>query len=268
MFGTRRKSYLVFFSMLQFVVMLALAMTESPSENYTAWSLFMANLCMAFCDVIVDSLLVIQARKYPQHGSEDLTAFSWTCAAAGGFFSAIIAAYMTQNQEPSYCFLISAMVGMTIAVIASGLDASFEEQGRREQSGSFLTDVSRNFAEIGDALRISEFHNMLAYIFVSGMLVPTFNSFEYFFLLDVVGISKFTFSMLTMLTFACFLVGTQLYNKYFKEQEYRHLVMMEAIISIFLAPLTLIFVLRLNLSWGIPDMAMLIFNDIVRDVVG
>ena len=106
------------------------------------------------------------------------------------------------------------------------------------------------------------------YILLSGLLVPTFDSFQYFFLLDVVGISKFTFSMLTMLTFACFLVGTQLYNRFFKEKEYRNLVMMEAIISIFVAPMTLIFVLRLNLLWDIPDMAMLIFNDIIRDVVG
>lgn len=109
---------------------------------------------------------------------------------------------------------------------------------------------------------------MLMYILLSGLLVPTFDSFQYFFLLDVVGISKFTFSMLTMLTFGCFLVGTQLYNRFFKEKEYRNLVMMEAIISILVAPMTLIFVLRLNLLWDIPDMAMLIFNDIIRDVVG
>ena len=109
---------------------------------------------------------------------------------------------------------------------------------------------------------------MLSYILLTGLLVPTFDSFQYYFLLDVVGISKFTFSMLTMLTFACFLLGTQLYNKFFKDQEYRHLVMMEAIISLLVGPLTLIFVLRQNLVWGIPDMAMLIFNDIIRDVVG
>ena len=136
------------------------------------------------------------------------------------------------------------------------------------QSGNFSQDVLENLSEIKQAVRIPEFNRMLAYILLSGLLVPTFDSFQYFFLLDVVGISKFTFSMLTMLTFACFLIGTQLYNKYFQDKEYRHLVMMEAIISLLVAPLTLIFVLRLNLDWGIPDMALLIFNDIIRDVVG
>ena len=136
------------------------------------------------------------------------------------------------------------------------------------QSGNLTQDISENFQEIKEALKIPEFNRMLMYILLSGLLVPTFDSFQYFFLLDVVGISKFTFSMLTMLTFACFLVGTQLYNRFFKEKEYRNLVMMEAIISIFVAPMTLIFVLRLNLLWDIPDMAMLIFNDIIRDVVG
>ena len=74
--------------------------------------------------------------------------------------------------------------------------------------------------------------------------------------------------MLTMLTFFCFVIGTQVYSRFFKQTEYRHLIMTEAIVSVLLAPLTLAFVLRLNLDYGIPDMAMLIFNDSVRDVVG
>ena len=59
-FGSRRKSYLIFFSMVQCVIMWELGMNRGQrSENFTAWMLFVTNLCMAFCDVIVDSLLVI-----------------------------------------------------------------------------------------------------------------------------------------------------------------------------------------------------------------
>ena len=59
LFGSRRKSYLIIFSVLQFLSMLMLAMDNSHDFYFTAWMLFMANLCMAFSDVIVDSLLVI-----------------------------------------------------------------------------------------------------------------------------------------------------------------------------------------------------------------
>ena len=43
--------------------------------------------------------------------------------------------------------------------------------------------------------------------------------------------------------------------------------MIDAVISIVLAPLTFIFVLRLNVDWGIPDMALIIFTDTVSEIV-
>ena len=45
------------------------------------------------------------------------------------------------------------------------------------------------------------------------------------------------------------------------------MVMLEALISIVLAPLTLIFTLRLNVDWGIPDMALIIFTDAVSEIM-
>jgi len=49
---------------------------------------------------------------------------------------------------------------------------------------------------------------MILYLIITGFLVPSFGSFGYYFMLDVVKISKFTYSMLTVLGFACLLIGT------------------------------------------------------------
>ena len=43
--------------------------------------------------------------------------------------------------------------------------------------------------------------------------------------------------------------------------------MMDALISILLAPLSFIFVLRMNLKWGIPDMYLIIFTDVVSEIL-
>jgi len=43
--------------------------------------------------------------------------------------------------------------------------------------------------------------------------------------------------------------------------------MMDALISILLAPISFIFVLRLNVQWGIPDMFLIIFTDVVSEIV-
>ena len=87
-------------------------------------------------------------------------------------------------------------------------------------------------------------------------------------MLNVIKLSKFTYSMLTVLGFVGLLIGTQLFNKYLKEMEYRKLFIIEAVISIVMAPLTFMFVLRLNLDWGIPDLALIIFTDTVSDIIG
>lgn len=108
---------------------------------------------------------------------------------------------------------------------------------------------------------------MILYIMIGGFLVPNFGSFGYYFMLDVVGISKFSYSMLTVLGFACLFIGTLIYKAYFKGSEYRSLIMMDALISILLAPISFIFVLRLNVQWGIPDMFLIIFTDVVSEIV-
>ena len=131
-----------------------------------------------------------------------------------------------------------------------------------------MADLKRNFAEIKEGLKIREFYCMIIYLIVTGFLVPSFSSFGYFFMLDVVGVSKFSYSMLTVLGYGCLLIGSQLFNNYFKEQEFRKLILGESLITLLMAPLSFIFILRINLEWGIPDMAMIIFTDTISSIFG
>ena len=108
---------------------------------------------------------------------------------------------------------------------------------------------------------------MLLYLIIGGFLVPSFGSFGYYFMLDVVKISKFTYSMLTVLGFFCLFIGTMIYKKWFKDKEFKGLIMCDALISILMAPLSFIFVLRLNVQWGIPDLVLIIFTDTVSEIV-
>ena len=115
---------------------------------------------------------------------------------------------------------------------------------------------------MGEAIKIKQFYYMIFYLIISGFLVPTFGSFNYYFLLDVVKISKFTYAMLTVLTFVNIFIGTFIYKQWLKECEFRRLIMSEPLIQILMAPLTLILVLRYTVQWGIPDLLLIIFIDI------
>ncbi len=72
----------------------------------------------------------------------------------------------------------------------------------------FLHDLKRNLGEVKEAFKIREFYSMILYLVIKGFMVPSFSSFGYYFMLDVAEVSKFAYSMLSVLGFCCLLVGT------------------------------------------------------------
>ena len=109
--------------------MIILGLQQAENESLATWMLFLSNLSIAFSDVIVDSLMVIQARRYPEDGSEDLNTFSWTLMSIGGLVGSIAAAFLTENYEPRYCFMCSSIMGLVIAFVAVRLNVSLETEG-------------------------------------------------------------------------------------------------------------------------------------------
>jgi len=69
--------------------------------------------------------------------------------------------------------------------------------------------------------------------------------------------------MLSILGFVYLILGTQAYGKWFKDSEYRNLFLLDAVLSVLFAPLSFIYVLRLNTAWGIPDMSLIVFDSTV-----
>jgi Na+/melibiose symporter-like transporter len=220
--------------------------TENERASVATVCLFFQSMAIAFSDVIVDALMCIQARKYPD-GAEELQTLSWTCLSLGGLVGSIAAAFLTENYNPAICFQVSACFGLIIAFFALKLDVGLETEGMIVNTDSnFFSDLRRYISEIGQAIKIPAIHNMILYLFLYGLVDPSFSSFGYYFMLDVVQLSKFTYSMLTVLGFFCLLIGSGLYKAYFKEFEYRNLIVMEMVIGIIFAPFSYMFILRIN----------------------
>jgi len=117
---------------MQFVSMLALSVNSTGDLNMAITFLTMSSLSVAFADVIVDSLMVIQSRKYPDVGSEELNSYCWTCFSIGGLSGSVIAAFLTENYEPKYCFMYSSVMGFVMTWIASRLRIQIEKEGIEE----------------------------------------------------------------------------------------------------------------------------------------
>lgn len=71
-FGTRKKSYIVLMGMLQFVTAWAIALVRFKEPYMICVLGFLMNLSSAFMDVVVDGLMVMQSRRDPVNGSQDL----------------------------------------------------------------------------------------------------------------------------------------------------------------------------------------------------
>lgn len=98
------------------------------------------------------------------------------------------------------------------------------------------------------------------------LLVPNFGGFDYYFMLDVVGITQFQYSMISVLHYFCMFIGSYLFKRWLKDFEVRTLTIVEVFMGLLCAPFTMLFVTRQNLIFGISDGFIIIFTDIIGDI--
>ena len=116
------------------------------------------------------------------------------------------------------------------------------------------------------AIKEPIFYKVLIYLFLTG-LIPSFGTFGYYFMLDVVQISKATIALLGVLGYICLMAGSSIYNYAFNNKEIRTLMTYNILLNLAFAPLNLMFVMRINQSYGISDMFVIIFTDVVTEVI-
>lgn len=71
-FGSKRKLYMVILSMIAGLTMLQISFYKGDNYRYVTAMLCLQNFALAFANVIIDALLVVQARKFPKEGAADL----------------------------------------------------------------------------------------------------------------------------------------------------------------------------------------------------
>lgn len=93
--------------------------------------------------------------------------------------------------------------------------------------------------------------------------MPSFEDFSYFFLLDVIGVSKLLFSIIMLVGSICGLIGTFIYKAFGRAADTRTLVFYGTIAVCTGSFLNLVLVMRWNLEIGISDYVFIFFTDSV-----
>ena len=94
-FGSKRRSYVSLSGLFQFVFLIPLIPIWIDSEYVIAFFLTLYATSVSFNDSIIDALMVMQARRDPDNGSEDLNSFTWLWLAIGGIVGSISAGFLT-----------------------------------------------------------------------------------------------------------------------------------------------------------------------------
>lgn len=126
--GLKRKPYLIFFGFAQFILMFSLFIFEVDSAVAVCALLTAASLTMAFSNVVVDAILIVQSRKDPELGSQDLMTIAWLTQSFAGVVGSTIAAIMMEKYHPKYAFLAYGCYGLFLGVATFFLSAEAEQE--------------------------------------------------------------------------------------------------------------------------------------------
>lgn len=224
----------------------------------------------------------------------------------GGITGCIFAGLTTEHFHPKWCFFWYSFFGLVVSVFACQLTKDTEKNKavddgtiseistsqenyefgvRRERinggasleslnqnpiplRNGFCFNLKKNCQAIGRALTLREIYFLVIFFIAKGILSPSFEEFSYFFLMNEIHISKFTFALLVLLGQICHIIGALIYKAWCRNIDTRWMIFFAMLVGAIGSFLNFCFAKRWNLVWGVPDMAFLLFTDTVFSVVG
>jgi len=137
----------------------------------------------------------------------------------GGIMGCVLGGVMTQYCHPRYSFLAYSFMGLIVAINGTYLTRAAEEDGpeprnaegeaegevdsdestssslqrnNQEAGGStFWKKLGKNMKDIGAAMMMPEIYLVVTFFVLNGLISPDFGDFSYYFMLNVVNLSKF-----------------------------------------------------------------------------
>ena len=90
-----------------------------------------------------------------------------------------------------------------MALEINGMPRSEVRELEIPERDGFGYNLRKNCQAIGRAIIMREIYQLILFFIIQGTINPRFEEFSYFFLMDVIGVTKFLFSVLVLVGMIC-----------------------------------------------------------------
>lgn len=189
----------------------------------------------------------------------------------GGVIGSIASAFLSQYLHPKYTFLLCSFISLSLVFISTRLKKSVEVEGDEcrgpAERKDFLKELNLNYQIIKHSIKLPQIYKTIIYVLLIGFLIPTFVNFMYYYNINVVGLSKFTISIMSAISYVVLFLAAIMFEKFLLKYEYRSLLTAAQYFGFFGAILGLVYTLRLNEQiFRISDPVFLIFYNSLNDI--
>ena len=139
-YNSRLRSYLMLMSAFQILVGFSFAFFHLRNILVSSITLMISTISIAWIDVLADGLIVIEKRKDPKNGSEDLQVFAWLSLSVGGIlpsFVTFIFSVSNLNVDYNNALAIPGVLGIVIFIVAFRFKEKVEEHSTKLNKLSF-----------------------------------------------------------------------------------------------------------------------------------
>jgi hypothetical protein len=128
--GSSKRAYVVLMGLLQTATLLAVALFPGMSAASVMWWTLFYSVGGAFMEVVCQGMLVVECRKDPKYGSEDLQTFAWIWYGVGGTVGCFTAGILTSIYPNgpgalacyAFCAIFTAILGISGFFLSKDLE--------------------------------------------------------------------------------------------------------------------------------------------------
>ena len=119
-----------------------------------------------------------------------------------------------------------------------------------------------------EAIKVREFYMIIIFVLVSGVLVPDFAAYDFYFYTDELHMSNSSYSMLSVVMYIGIILGARIYRGLLEDLEVRSLKIAFSLLFLIVQGLRVVLAFRKTESWfGMPEWYVVVLTVLLTNIL-